>query len=203
MAALRVGAIVAMLVGAGLLGMVAWELWGTGMSTARAQSALRAQLADDSSTSRPIPGSAAGLLEIPRLGLDVAFLHGVDLKDLARGPGHYPGTPLPGGGGNVVMAGHRTTHGAPFWGLATLEAGDEITVRTGTGRFVYRVQWVRVVAPDDWSIVRRTDRPSLTLTTCNPWFSARERLAVRALQVYGRTPGGFLGGADSPVGPLV
>lgn len=191
-----------MLVGAGLLGMVAWELWGTGVSTARAQSVLRAQLAADPPTTRPLPGRAAGLLQIPRLGLDVAFLHGVDLKDLARGPGHYPGTPLPGGGGNAVIASHRTTHGAPFWGLATLEAGDEIRVRTGTGRFVYRVQWVKVVAPDDWSIARRTARPSLTLTTCNPWFSARERLAVRAVQVYGPAPGGFLGGADSPVSPL-
>jgi sortase A len=200
--ALRTAAVMCMLGGAGLLGTVGWELWGTGLSTARAQSTLRVELAEPG-PSRPVPGGAVGLIVIPRFHLDVAFVEGVSLKALAKGPGHYPGTPLPGSGGNVAIAGHRTTHGAPFWGLSALELGDEITLQTRTERFVYRVQWVRVVGPDDWSMTQPTARPSLTLTTCNPWFSARQRLVVRAVQVYGRTPGGFLGADDSPVGPLI
>jgi len=201
--ALRVVAVLSMLAGGGLLGTVGWELWGTGVSTARAQSAFRAELARGGFPAHPVPGGAAGVLQVPRLHLDVAFVEGLTLEALAKGPGHYPDTPMPGIGGNVAIAGHRTTNGAPFWALGSLRLGDEITLQTRTGRFVYRVQWVKVVAPDDWSIIRQTSVPSLTLTTCNPWFSARERLVVRAVQIYGRTPGGFLGRADSPVSPLI
>jgi sortase A len=189
--------------GAGLLATVGWDLWGTGISTARAQSALRADLARGRMADPSVPGGALGLISIPSIRLDAAYVEGVTLKALATGPGHYPQTPLPGRGGNVAIAGHRTTHGAPFWGLGTLEKGDRITLETRTGRFVYRVQWVKVVRPDDWSILEPTARPSLTLTTCNPWFSARERLVVRAAQSYGRTPGGFIGGGDTPVSPLI
>jgi sortase A len=196
-------AVVSMLAGACLLAAVGWDLWGTGISTARAQSALRAELARGAAADPSVPGGAMGLIRIPRLTLDAAYVEGVTLKALAKGPGHYPETPLPGRGGNVAMAGHRTTHGAPFWGLGTLERGDKITLETRTGRFVYRVEWVKVIRPDDWSILRPTAKPSLTLTTCNPWFSARERLVVRAVQVYGRTPEGFIGGKNSPVSPLV
>jgi sortase A len=192
-----------MLAGACLLAAVGWDLWGTGISTARAQSALRAELARGAAADPSVPGGAMGLIRIPRLTLDAAYVEGVTLKALAKGPGHYPETPLPGRGGNVAMAGHRTTHGAPFWGLGTLERGDKITLETRTGRFVYRVEWVKVIRPDDWSILGPTAKPSLTLTTCNPWFSARERLVVRAVQVYGRTPEGFIGGKNSPVSPLV
>jgi sortase A len=196
-------AVLSMLAGAGLLGTVGWDFWGTGLSTARAQSAFRAELAREGFPARPVPGGAAGVLQIPRLHLDVAFVEGLSREALATGPGHYSDTPMPGLGGNVAIAGHRTTNGAPFWGLGSLRLGDEITLHTRTGRFVYRVQWVKVVAPDDWSIVRPTSKPSLTLTTCNPWFSARERLVVRAVQVYGRAPGGFLGGTGPPVSPLM
>jgi sortase A len=200
---IRATAVVSMLAGAGLLAVVGWDLWGTGISTARAQSALRAELAEGVAAGPSVPGGALGLIKIPRLTLDAAYVEGVTLKVLAKGPGHFPETPLPGRGGNVAIAGHRTTHGAPFWGLGTLERGDRITLETLAGRFVYRVEWVKVVRPDDRSILRPTLKPSLTLTTCNPWFSARERLVVRAVQVYGRTPEGFIGGKDSPVSPLI
>lgn len=192
-----------MLAGAGLLAAVGWDFWGTGISTARAQSALRAELSQGAMADPSVPGGGLGMIRIPRLTLDAAYVQGVTLKALAKGPGHYPETPLPGRGGNVAIAGHRTTHGAPFWGLGTLGRGDRITLETPTGRFVYRVEWVKVVRPDDWSILQPTAKPSLTLTTCNPWFSARERLVVRAVQIYGRTPGGFIGGKDSPVSPLI
>jgi sortase A len=192
-----------MLVGAGLLAVVGWDLWGTSISTARAQSALRVDLSQGVVADPSVSGGALGLIRIPQISVDAAYVEGVALKALAKGPGHYPETPLPGRGSNVAIAGHRTTHGAPFWGLGTLDEGDRITLETATGRFVYRVQWVKVVRPDDRSILEPTARPSLTLTTCNPWFSDRERLAVRAVQVYGRTPGGFIGGRHSPVSPLI
>ena len=65
-------------------------------------------------------------------------------------------------------------------------------MQTRAGTFLYRVRWVKVVQPDDFSIARQTTRPSLTLTTCYPRFSRKQRLVVRAVQVYGNVPGGFL-----------
>ena len=64
-----------------------------------------------------------GLIVLP--GLDMAFVQGVSLAALQRGPGHYPGTPLPGQAGNVAIAGHRTTYLHPFWAL------DQLRKRTG------------------------------------------------------------------------
>ena len=76
-----------------------------------------------------VPGGADGLIRIPAIGVDAAFVEGITDQALAEGPGHYPTTPMPGRGGNVAIAGHRTTHGAPFWALdATL---DQLTETLG------------------------------------------------------------------------
>jgi sortase A len=186
-----------MIAGTALLGHVAWDLWGTGVGTARAQSRLRAELTKDFARpkkhhERIVPGGAAGLILIPKIKVDMAFVEGVTLAALAKGPGHYPGTPLPGQGANVAIAGHRTTHLAPFWALDTLERGDDITLRTREGSFVYRVMWAGVARPDSGWVVAPTNDPSLTLTTCWPRFSSSRRLVVRAIQIYGQTPDGFV-----------
>ncbi len=97
------------------------------------------------------------------------------------GPGHYPETPLPGEPGNAAIAGHRTTYGAPFFSLDELGPGDEIVATTYNGRFVFRVIDTTVVAPSEVGVLASTDDTRLTLTTCNPKFSARERLVVSAL----------------------
>ena len=78
-------------------------------------------------------------IEIPRIGVDWIVVEGVDVADLRKGPGHYPGTALPGVRGNVAIAGHRTTYGAPFQDINELDPGDEIILTTVTGRYVYRV----------------------------------------------------------------
>ncbi len=180
------------LTGAVLVAHSAYGLWGTGIGTARAQQAFRDQLRRNGFPERPVPGGAIGFIRIPRLEVDMAFVQGVTVAALSKGPGHYPGTPLPGQGGNVAIAGHRTTHLAPFWSLDRLQAGDDIFVRTSLGRFVYRVQWSVVVDRSNWSVTASTDLPALTLTTCFPRFSGRQRLVVRAVQVYGTAPGGFI-----------
>jgi sortase A len=165
--------------------------------TARAQTALKAEFHRslrhaDRHHDRSVPGRADGLILIPALHVDAAFVEGIAPDDLAKGPGHYPNSPMPGRGGNVAIAGHRTTHGAPFWSLDSLREGDDITLITRKGRFVYRVQWVKVASPyADW-VVGGTKIPSLTLTTCWPRFSASHRFVVRAVQVYGKTSFGFI-----------
>jgi sortase A len=190
--ALRWGASYLILLGLTLLSYVGYELWGTGIYTARAQSFLTTEIHLHGFPTRLVPGDAVGFIKIPRIGLDMAFVQGIDLDDLAKGPGHYPRSALPGDGSNVVIAGHRTTHLAPFWSIDTLRLGDQIMLQTRRGTFLYRVQWVKVVDPTATWVSGPTRRPSLTLTTCNPRFSQRERLVVRAVQVYGAVPGGFM-----------
>lgn len=180
------------LTGAAMLGTSGYQVWGTGFATVRAQAELRLTLERQGYPARPIRGGAAGMLRIPRIGVDVAFVEGTGDAVLERGPGHYAETPLPGEGGNVAIAGHRTTHAAPFWAIDTLVPGDHIELETAAGRFLYRVAWQRVVAPGATWVLAPTDTPSLTLTTCEPRFRGTERLVVRAEQVFGPTPGGFV-----------
>jgi sortase A len=92
----------------------------------------------------------------------------------------------------VAIAGHRTTHLHPFWALDRVQPGDRIVLLTRAGTFVYRVTWVRLVDPHDLSVIDPTAVPALTLTTCNPRFQAWQRLVVRAVQVFGPAPAGFI-----------
>ena len=129
-------------------------------------------------------GDPIATIRIPRIDVDTVVVQGTAREDLKKGPGHYPATPLPGQYGNAAIAGHRTTYGAPFNRLDELKRGDLILTRSLVGQSVYVVSEVLVVSPDDVSVVANTpDRPLLTLTTCNPEYSARQRLVVRARMV--------------------
>lgn len=139
------------------------------------------------------PGDAVAVLAFERPGAAQPLVHaeplfvveGVALDDLQRGPGHYPDTSLPGQPGNFAVAGHRTTYGAPFFHLDQVQHGDIVWVtdRTGT-RWRYEIVEQRVVAPAAVSVLEPdplgNGRPTLTLTTCHPRFSNRERLVVFA-----------------------
>jgi sortase A len=106
---------------------------------------------------------------------------GVERDDLAKGPGHYPDTPMPGDVGNAAIAGHRTTFGAPFNRIDELRSGDSIDVTTLAGIFHYKVnQAPKVVFPTDLSVLDPTPTATLTLTSCHPKFSARQRIVVTA-----------------------
>ncbi len=172
---------------------VAYELWGTGFAQRRDQKALKSQFNKTLTTTPTTVGSAAppdtvaapadgalGVIQIPKIGVDQAVVDGVGVDDLKKGPGHYPGTPLPGEAGNAAIAGHRTTYGAPFNRVDELKHGDSITVRTRAGTFRYEVSDSSVVSPDQVSVLDPTPDNRLTLTTCNPKYSAAERLIIVA-----------------------
>ncbi len=177
-----------------VLAFVAYQLWGTGLSESRSQSRLREELhnqlqqarshsqhAGTAADAAPAPeGGPEGTILIPRIGLDKVFVEGTGESDLQEGPGHYTGTPLPGQPGNAAIAGHRTTYGAPFYNLNELSAGDAIIITTRQGTFRYDTFRSLIVSPDDSSVLEPTSRPVLTLTTCNPRFSASQRLVVQA-----------------------
>jgi sortase A len=116
------------------------------------------------------------------VGLDAIVVNGIGTDDLRKGPGHYPLTPLPGQRGNSAIAGHRTTYGAPFGNLDQLSQHDMIRLRTLQGFFSYRVYQQLVVDPSDVKVLDPDPaRPAtLTLTTCNPKYSAAQRLVVKA-----------------------
>ncbi len=134
-------------------------------------------------------GEPVAKLDIPDIGASYTVVEGVGTDELRDGPGHYPGTPLPGMAGNASIAGHRTTWGAPFNRIDELEPGDEITVRTAQGTFTYRVvpqetgKGHFIVSPDRVDVLDQDfeDHPNrLTLTACHPKFSARQRIIVVA-----------------------
>ena len=205
------GVVGRLLLGAGILLLLftAYQLWGTGLVEAHSQARLRAELAPSlapgarsearrlgatggGSTgppavapprSAPSLGRPVGMLDIPRIGLDQVIVEGVGAPQLRTGPGHYPGTPLPGQAGNAAVAGHRTTYAHPFYDLDKLTRGQRIVVTTPQGIFVYAVRRSLVVAPTDVGVLDPGATPELTLTTCNPRYSAATRLVVQATLV--------------------
>ncbi|MGI9610853.1 MAG: sortase [Acidimicrobiia bacterium] len=136
----------------------------------------------------PKPHEPFALLRVPsieRLEEGWNIVQGVTTKDLKTGAGHMPRTPLPGQPGNAVISGHRTTYGAPFHDLDQLTAGDTIEVDTAIGTHVYEVRETLVVKPNEIWVTNALPGSWLTLTTCNPRFSARQRLIIRAELVAG------------------
>jgi sortase A len=125
-------------------------------------------------------GDALFQLEIPSIGVDNIVVAGVRTSDLKKGPGHFPETPLPGQLGNAAIAGHRTTYGQPFHNVDDLSPGDEIIVTTLTGRYVYNVTGTQIVSPSDYQVVTTVDTSiaNLTLTSCHPKWTARQRIIV-------------------------
>ena len=121
-----------------------------------------------------------GHISIPRIGASYLVVQGTDAGSLERGPGHYPGTTLPGLGQTVAIAGHRTTYLAPFRHIDALRPGDRIVLRMPYGRFVYVVQFHRIVAPTAWWVTRNVGYERLVLSACNPLYSAAQRIVVFA-----------------------
>ncbi|MDP4691831.1 MAG: sortase [Ilumatobacteraceae bacterium] len=178
-----------------LLGLVVYQLWGTGIETRRTQSALRQEFNRIIATTQPAIATTASagtsaflpvtdalaLIEIPSINISKIIVEGITTKDLRRGPGHFPKTPLPGELGNSAIAGHRTSYDAPFGNLNTIALDDPIIITTPKGKFEYIVKEVSIVAPDETSVLKNTPRvATLTLVTCHPRFSTSQRLIVRA-----------------------
>ena len=126
----------------------------------------------------PMPAGAVAKVVIPAIGLNGYVLEGTESEQLDRAVGHYPETPLPGEKGNAGLAGHRTMFGHPFRRLDELKAGDTIETWTAVRHAVYKVTRTQRVDPSDVGVIAPTDGTQITLTTCNPVGSARERLVV-------------------------
>jgi sortase A len=189
-----------LLITAGLVVLlfVAYELWGTGLETSRAQHELEQQWLEAApdpvvpKAGEPAPkiplGSALARIWVPRFGKSYRWVigEGVSLPALRKGPGHYPGTELPGQVGNFVVSGHRTTYGAPFNKVDKLRNGDAIVIETRGSWFTYRVIDTDVVRPTQTEVTwpvpydkkATPTKAMITLTSCHPKFSAQRRYVV-------------------------
>jgi sortase A len=130
-------------------------------------------------------GRPIGRIIVPRLGLNMVVVEGTSEADLEKGPGHYNAasgvnTSLPGMGGVVAIAGHRTTYLHPFRHIDALRPGDDIYLRMPYGIFAYRVYMHRIVGSTDWSILHRPRFEKLVLSACHPLYSATHRFVVFA-----------------------
>jgi len=197
-----------------ILLFVGYELWGTNFYTQAQQHRLDKAIQHIWAGNTPditqinvkeVPiGSGIAVLRIPRFGrgYHMVIVEGTDYEDLKKGPGHYPGTALPGQVGNFAVAGHRTTYLAPFNKIDTLRRGDAIVIETKSKWLVYRVQdipaghgyphvpYQEIVDPSDVKVAYAVpDQPDpdkqptlrlLTFTSCNPKYSAAQRIVVHA-----------------------
>jgi sortase A len=195
-----------------ILLFVVYELWFTGFYTQQQQHDLSHSLqqqwqqpsAPDVSTLTPDRvklGSGVAVLYIPRFGRHYHFVvvEGVGFADLQKGPGHYPGTALPGQVGNFYVAGHRTTYLHPFNKIATLRPNDKIVLETKSMWFTYTIEnipatnipWKEIVDPTDVAaaVYPVPDQPDpnkkptlrlLTFSSCHPEYSARQRYIIHA-----------------------
>ena len=192
-------------VGVGILLFVAWTLWGTGIYTAQQQDKL-AELFDELPPIKPAadgrigppegfnpgPGQPVFRLKIPKLDVSYVVVEGVGTEDLKKGPGHYADCgkgfeeptclpwpeAWPGQSERVIVSGHRTTYGGPFYDIDKLQRGDQLITETQWGDFTYEVTERQIVRPDTLGITVPTGVGELVLTTCNPKYSASERLIV-------------------------
>ncbi|MCK9903294.1 class E sortase [Frankia sp. Cpl3] len=188
---------------------LAYQLWITDIFASRAQDQIRHDLTT-AWTRQAVPGPEPGgpaaaprpavppvelgdgiaVLRVPRFGANYApvVVEGVTTEALRRGPGHFPGTALPGGIGNFVVSGHRTTYGKPFSRVDELKVGDPIVVEVADRYFTYRVTGSEIVDPHRLDVTYPVpghlgEIPTsslMTLTTCHPRFSAKNRLIVYA-----------------------
>ena len=165
-----------------LLSFVAYQLWGTGIVEGRSQTAIAKQFVKPQPI-QPQLGGLVGRITIPSIGVSKYVVAGVRLKDLERGPGLFPGSPMPGQKGNVAIAGHRTTFGAPFSRIDELRGNERIILESKDGTFTYIVNGEpKIVLATDTAVAKTTnpDSATVTLVSCYPKWTSTKRIVVVA-----------------------
>jgi sortase A len=197
--------------GAFTLYFLVYQLVGTNAVTGKAQAGLRDQLNEQWSAAprgqsggtvtrlpeKPVAeGKAFAIIRIPKIGIEQVVVEGTSRNDLRKGPGRISTSKLPGQAGTFAVSGHRTTYGAPFFNLDKVKTGDPILVETKHATYVYTMTRSKVVLPSETSVLRNVKGPdgklkaTIVLTTCNPKFSAKERLIIFGDLTDTRPPAG-------------
>jgi len=119
-----------------------------------------------------------GTIEIPKIGLVHQVMHGISMRNIDKGPSHWPGTAMPGEVGNTVFMGHRVTKTHPFRRINELEVGDTVVFHVAGQRSTYTVTGSSIVYPNQLEIVNQTSTPTGTLFACHPPGSAKQRYVI-------------------------
>lgn len=123
---------------------------------------------------------AIGRLIIPRLRVNEKMYMGISDREFDIGVGKWPGTPRAGQLGNLVIGGHRTSGSRPFYNVDKLRRGDVITVVEGKKRVRYKVTNKMIVKPTAMWITKQSNTSTLTLFSCHPKGSTKQRYIIRA-----------------------
>jgi sortase A len=134
-------------------------------------------------------GDAVARLRIPALGVDEIVVNGTDSGSLKQGPGRYLDSAMPGEGELVYIAGHRTTHGAPFSRIDRLRKGDRVFLELPYATVEYAITGHRIVAATETSVLESKGREQLALQACHPRFFASHRWISYAKPVRITAPG--------------
>jgi sortase A len=184
--------------GAVVVLFLAYLLGGTAQQASQHQHAFASQLQREWGAhrgARPVAarlhlvtGKPFAFIRIPRFGAAwrFAIVQGTGLPQLALGPGHVPGTALPGQIGNFAVAAHRVTAGNPFYRLNDLRPGDEVMIETGAATYTYQVTTTELVLPDDTAVLdpvpghprQHPSQAMITLITCDPPWTGTHRIIV-------------------------
>ncbi len=188
--------LVLVLVGVAILGWFGWQFWGTNVVAQREHDRIRTELIEQWESKEPVEQkkiAGVGLLRIPRFGDDfeVPILNGDDDATLTKGVGRYLEGAKPGRVGNLVLSGHRVTHGEPFRDFLELRAGDEVVVETRTHVLTYRLRqdgdetrvpfttsWPLWPVPDPGAAGEEPTERLITLVTCSEIFRTDDRNVV-------------------------
>lgn len=173
---------------------VAYQLWGTGIQQKNDQRQLAREFTQELIAAPEsityTEGSIAGKISIPALRVSQWLVMGVRIQDLKKGPGIFTASALPGELGNLAIAGHRTSHGAPFKNLDKLVPDDSIIVTTRSGTYTYKVTGSEIVKPKNVEVLNVVDptKAVVTLITCHPKNSNSRRLIIHATLLPEQTP---------------
>lgn len=157
------------------------ELWWAKQTSTTGGYAYQTTLKpEQSKPAKPIPKE--NRLVLPTIRLDEEIHEGANFSTLKKGLWRRPHTSTPDKGGNTVIVGHRFTYGDPsvFYHLDKIKQGDRFPLYWQGREYVYQVDTITVVSPLDLEVEKNTAKPMLTLYTCTPLWSAKQRLVIRA-----------------------
>src|SRR5262245_39175466 len=185
---------------AGVIGLLflAYLVWGTALATSAHQHDFATQLQRQWRAHRDatpattrlhlVTGQPFAFIRIPRFGRTwrFAIVQGTGLPQLALGPGHVPGTALPGQVGNFAVAAHRVTAGNPFYYLNQLRPGDSVMITTEAATYTYQITHTELVLPGDTAVLdpvpghprQPAHQAMITLITCDPPWTGTHRIIV-------------------------
>lgn len=126
-------------------------------------------------------------LIIVKAGISMPIFQSDNPDVLLKGGWLFPGTAEPGTVGNAVIFGHRFRYLPPisntFFHLDRLKADDTFQLAWKGSVIEYRVTEKKIIEPTDLSVLDPSTDGQLTLITCAPLFSTKQRLVIVAKQI--------------------